>query len=70
MTAKYPDIAARIPGLLSPGVQSAVLDGEAVAWDPVHKKILPFQVSNLMECVQECVVYGPDIHRSCLSRAV
>jgi hypothetical protein len=44
MTPKYPDIAARIPGLLKPGVTSMVLDGEAVAWDPAAKKVLPFQV--------------------------
>eukprot|EP00967_Tisochrysis_lutea_P007401 scaffold8789_cov16-Tisochrysis_lutea.AAC.2 len=45
MTPKYPDIVARLPGSLAPGVDSCVLDGEAVAWDPEHKKILPFQVS-------------------------
>jgi len=44
MTPKYPDIVARLPGSLAPGVDSCVLDGEAVAWDPEHKKILPFQV--------------------------
>ncbi|KAF5842835.1 hypothetical protein DUNSADRAFT_4719 [Dunaliella salina] len=43
MTPKYPDIVARLPGCLAPGVDSCVLDGEAVGWDPEHKKILPFQ---------------------------
>lgn len=44
MTPKYPDIVARLPGLLRPGVTSLVLDTEAVAWDPAAKKVLPFQV--------------------------
>jgi ATP-dependent DNA ligase len=35
---------------LAPGVDSCVLDGEAVGWDAEHKRILPFQV-----CVCECV---------------
>ncbi|KAL6760310.1 ATP-dependent DNA ligase [Haematococcus lacustris] len=44
MTAKYPDIVSRLPGLLLPGVDSLVLDGEAVGWDPLAGKILPFQI--------------------------
>lgn len=43
-TGKYPDIAALFPGVLAPGVKSVVLDAEAVAYDPVAGKILPFQV--------------------------
>lgn len=43
-TGKYPDVAARIPGLLKPGVKSVVLDAEAVAYDREHGKVLPFQV--------------------------
>ena len=30
---------------LQPDVKSIVIDSEAVAWDKVKKKILPFQVS-------------------------
>lgn len=44
MTSKYPDILARLPGLLAPGVKSLVFDAEAVGWDCERKKILPFQV--------------------------
>ena len=44
-TDKYPDIIADLPRLLRPGVRSVVLDCEAVAYDRVAKKILPFQVS-------------------------
>ncbi len=43
-TDKYPDIVADLPRLLRPGVRSVVLDCEAVAYDRVEKKILPFQV--------------------------
>ncbi|GIL75828.1 hypothetical protein Vretifemale_5549 [Volvox reticuliferus] len=43
-TPKYPDIVARLRGLLKPHVQSIVFDSEAVAYDPTNKKILPFQV--------------------------
>ncbi len=43
-TGKYPDIVARLPGLLQPHVQSIVFDSEAVAWDNEKKKIQPFQV--------------------------
>jgi hypothetical protein len=43
-TGKYPDIVARLPLQLKPGVKSIVLDSEAVAWDKETKKILPFQV--------------------------
>ncbi len=43
-TGKYPDIIALFPGALAPGVKSVVLDAEAVAYDPVAGKILPFQI--------------------------
>lgn len=43
-TGKYPDIVARLPGLLQPHVKSIVFDSEAVAWDNEKKKIQPFQV--------------------------
>ncbi|KAG1669562.1 hypothetical protein FOA52_006335 [Chlamydomonas sp. UWO 241] len=43
-TGKYPDIVARFKNALKPGCKSIVLDTEAVAWDKVKKKILPFQV--------------------------
>ena len=44
-TSKYPDLAAVLPGQLKEGIQSVVLDAEAVAFDRVTNKILPFQVS-------------------------
>lgn len=44
MTAKYPDVVARIPRALTEGTSDVVLDCEAVAWDPATKQILPFQV--------------------------
>jgi DNA ligase 1 len=43
-TTKYPDIVARMPAALAPGVKSIVLDCEAQAWDPKLKVFLPFQV--------------------------
>lgn len=43
-TTKYPDIIARIPGSLKPGVEELVLDCEAVGWDRTKKQILPFQI--------------------------
>lgn len=43
-TTKYPDLAADVPKLLKEGCSSVVLDCEAVAYDRVTKKILPFQV--------------------------
>ena len=47
-TAKYPDLAADVPKLLKEGTKSVVLDCEAVAYDRVTKKILPFQVTALL----------------------
>lgn len=52
-TPKYPDIVARLPKWLKPGVKSLVFDGEAVAWDAEKKKILPFQVGWLGAAVGE-----------------
>lgn len=49
-TAKYPDLAADVPKLLKEGCKSVVLDCEAVAYDRITKKILPFQVSALLQC--------------------
>ncbi|KAM6451917.1 DNA ligase 1 isoform 1-T3 [Liasis olivaceus] len=43
-TTKYPDIVTRIPKVKISTVKSCILDAEAVAWDPVSKQILPFQV--------------------------
>lgn len=43
-TSKYPDIISRIPEVLKEGVESCILDCEAVAWDRQEKHILPFQV--------------------------
>ncbi len=43
-TSKYPDIIRRMPNVIKNTVKSAVIDSEAVAWDPEKKMILPFQV--------------------------
>ncbi len=43
-TEKYPDIVAMFPGVLQDGVESIVLDAEAVAYDVNEDKILPFQI--------------------------
>lgn len=43
-TTKYPDIVAKLPHALQASTVSFILDCEAVAWDRVNKKILPFQV--------------------------
>ena len=49
-TQKYPDIAASVPGLVKEGVQSVVLDCEAVAFERETGRILPFQVLLLLLC--------------------
>ena len=43
-TSKFPDIIRAFPGYLKPGIKSIVIDSEAVAFDRVEKKILPFQI--------------------------
>ncbi|XP_070582691.1 DNA ligase 1 [Erythrolamprus reginae] len=43
-TTKYPDIVTRVPKVKNSTVKSCILDAEAVAWDPISKQILPFQV--------------------------
>ncbi|EJY57894.1 AAEL017566-PA [Aedes aegypti] len=43
-TSKYPDIIARLGNTRKESVTSAILDCEAVAWDPEKKQILPFQI--------------------------
>uniref|UniRef100_A0AAG5DIM6 DNA ligase n=1 Tax=Anopheles atroparvus TaxID=41427 RepID=A0AAG5DIM6_ANOAO len=43
-TSKYPDIIGRLELTRSDKVASAILDCEAVAWDPEKQQILPFQV--------------------------
>jgi len=43
-TGKYPDIVQGVKLALKEGVKSVVFDSEAVAWDRVNKRILPFQV--------------------------
>ena len=55
MTAKYPDIVARVPAWLAPGTESVVIDGEAVAWDAQAGRILPFQVGRVGSCV--CILW-------------
>ena len=58
-TQKYPDIVARLPGLLQPHVKSIVIDSEAVAWDPVAKKIQPFQVNHRINTMIGTLIYSP-----------
>ncbi|XP_053681695.1 DNA ligase 1 isoform X2 [Sabethes cyaneus] len=43
-TSKYPDIIARLDHTRTDSVKTAILDCEAVAWDPEKQQILPFQV--------------------------
>ncbi|CAG0897472.1 unnamed protein product [Cyprideis torosa] len=44
-TSKYPEIVRRLRDAFVPGkVQTCIIDSEAVAFDVVNKKILPFQV--------------------------
>ena len=43
MMEKYPDIMGRISSFCKPEVTSFILDGEVMAWDPVHQRLLPFQ---------------------------
>ena len=43
-TSKYPDIIARFQASVGEGVQSCVIDSEAVAYDLEKNRILPFQV--------------------------
>lgn len=43
-TSKYPDVISRIPKAANAGVNSFILDSEAVAWDTQTGQILPFQV--------------------------
>lgn len=48
MSIKYPDVLAKLSKFIATNcnhdLTSFVLDCEAVAWDPVANKILPFQV--------------------------
>jgi DNA ligase-1 len=43
LSKKYPDILAKLPSWVKEGTKSFVMDCEAVAWDLVEKKVLPFQ---------------------------
>ncbi|KUI65499.1 DNA ligase 1 [Cytospora mali] len=43
LSEKYPDILAKLPTWVKEDTKSFVLDCETVAWDPVEKKVLPFQ---------------------------
>lgn len=43
LSPKYPDILAALPQWVKPGVESFVLDCEAVAWDRDEERVLPFQ---------------------------
>jgi DNA ligase-1 len=43
LSPKYPDILAALDKWVKPGIESFVLDCEAVAWDREEKRVLPFQ---------------------------
>lgn len=43
LSNKYPDILSLLNKWVKPGVESFVLDCEAVAWDKEEKRVLPFQ---------------------------
>lgn len=43
LSKKYPDILEKLRTWIKPEAKSFVLDCETVAWDPVEKKVLPFQ---------------------------
>ncbi|KAA8895068.1 DNA ligase [Sphaerosporella brunnea] len=43
LSPKYPDILAALDKWVQKGVESFVLDCEAVAWDREEKRVLPFQ---------------------------
>lgn len=43
LSKKYPDVLAKLNTWIKPDTKSFVLDCETVAWDPVEKKVLPFQ---------------------------
>ncbi|KAI5781254.1 hypothetical protein EDC01DRAFT_666862 [Geopyxis carbonaria] len=43
LSPKYPDILAALGTWVKPGVESFVMDCEAVAWDRAEKRVLPFQ---------------------------
>lgn len=44
MTVAYPDVTQFLAQHVSEQVQSFIMDAELVAFDPVAKKILPFQL--------------------------
>jgi len=68
-SGKYPDVVETVRGALAPGVESCILDTEVVAYDPVNKKILPFQTLTTrakknvnVDDIQVCVcVYAFDM---------
>jgi DNA ligase-1 len=43
-SGKYPDVLREIKNYVKPETKSFILDCEAVAWDTVENRILPFQV--------------------------
>lgn len=43
LSKKYPDVLAKLNTWIKPETKSFVLDCETVAWDPIEKKVLPFQ---------------------------
>lgn len=56
-TGKFPDVAAALPALLQPGIKSAVLDAETVAYDREQGRILPFQARDTREGVIWGIVF-------------
>lgn len=43
LTKKYPDILSKLSSWVKSDTKSFVLDCETVGWDPILKKVLPFQ---------------------------
>lgn len=52
-TTKYPDIIARVPELLNEGIESFIIDCEAVAYD--LEKVSVFDLTMSRPCSIVCV---------------
>ena len=63
-TQKYPDILAMIPDAVKPGIDTFIIDCEAVAYDRVAGTLLPFQVLSTRKKVDvRCVrSFCPSAH--------
>ena len=42
-SAKFPDVIRAVLAAAPPDLESCIIDSEAVGWDPVARKLLPFQ---------------------------